>query len=350
MYRTLHLTFIPWLGNNLKSVSVKQVLLAALLLGAAPVAFSEQPLQDDLKWLETMTFAAHQTDYSGTFVYQFGSHVEVSRITHVTDASGEYGRLESLDGARREIIRHNGEVWCYVGENKVKLEGQHSKEFPALLPDAQSLSKINKNYLVSQNGEARVAGFQTYSIQFQPKDNLRYGRRMWVDSNTGLLLKSEVIDERGAIVEQYAFTQLTVGSGVDRSWITADGMGQGKSGAASATRQADQNSARKATTPPASGWQVDAMPKGFEKIAELRRPMHNRTGTAIQMVYSDGLASISVFIEDNDNDEDDYPGLTSQGAIQVYSRLINDHLVTVVGEVPPQTVIQVGDSVRFAGK
>jgi sigma-E factor negative regulatory protein RseB len=335
------------------SVSIKQFLLVTLLLGVAPAAFSEPALQDDLKWLETMTFAAHQTDYSGTFVYQFGSHVEVSRITHVTDASGEYGRLESLDGDRREIVRHNGEVWCYIGDNKVKLEGQHTKEFPALLPDTQSLSKINKNYVVSQTGEARVAGFHTYAIQFQPRDNLRYGHRMWVDSNSGLLLKSEVIDEHGSIVEQYAFTQLTVGGNIDRSWITADEMGQNKPGPASVAQQphaaARHDTTQKASAAPASGWQVDAMPEGFGKIAELRRPMHNRSGTAIQMVYSDGLASISVFIEENDHDDDDHPGLTSQGAIQVYSRLLDGHLVTVVGEVPPQTVIQVGDSVRFAG-
>ncbi len=312
-------------------------------------------MQDDLKWLETMTFAAHKTNYSGTFVYQFGSHVEVSRITHVTDPSGEYGRLESLDGDRREIIRHNGEVWCYVGDNKVKLEGPHTKEFPALLPDGQSLSKINKNYQVRQSGAARVAGFSTFAIQFQPNDNLRYGRRMWVDSNSGLLLKSEVVDERGAIVEQYAFTQLTMGGNIDRSWITENESGQGKPAAASSVSARLQHdtdshdSARKAIAVASSGWQVDAIPEGFGKIAELRRPMHNRTGSAIQMVYSDGLASISVFIEENDNDEDDHPGLTSQGAIQVYSRLLDGHLVTVVGEVPPQTVIQVGDSVRFAG-
>lgn len=352
MCRMRHPIYTPWLGSKLMSVLVNRVLLSALVLGvSASAAFAEPAKQDDLKWLETMTFAAHKTDYSGTFVYQFGSHVEVSRITHVTDASGEYGRLESLDGDRREIIRHNGEVWCYVGDNKVKLDGQHSKEFPALLPDEHSLAKIDKNYLVNQSGEARVAGFRTFAIQFQPKDNLRYGHRMWVDSNSGLLLKSEVIDERGEIVEQYAFTQLTVGGNIDRSWITPDQMGQGKTGAAPPARQPhdSEHPGRKAAAAPASGWQVDAMPDGFGKIAELRRPIHNRTGSAIQMVYSDGLASISVFIEENDNDEDDHPGLTSQGAIQIYSRLIDGHLITVVGEVPPQTVIQVGDSVRFAG-
>jgi sigma-E factor negative regulatory protein RseB len=346
---------IPWLGNKLKAVLVKQILFSVLLLGAAPAAFSEPAMQDDLKWLETMTFAAHKTDYSGTFVYQFGSHVEVSRITHITDPSGEYGRLESLDGAQREIVRHNGEVWCYVGDTRVKLEAQRSdKEFPALLPDSQSLSKINKNYQVKQTGEARVAGFRTFAIRFQPYDNLRYGRRMWVDSNSGLLLKSEVLDERGSIVEQYAFTQLTMGGNIDRSWIAAGTSGDDKQAVSAARQKHDSgadhhDAAGKAVPAPASGWQADAMPEGFGKIAELRRPMHNRSGSAIQMVFSDGMASISVFIEEDDNDEDDHPGLTSQGAVQIYSKLLDGHLVTVVGEVPPQTVIQVGDSVRFAG-
>ena len=332
-------------------------MIAALLLGAAPTALSGPLLQEDIKWLETMVFAAHQLDYSGTFVYQFGSHVETSRITHVTDANGEHGRLESLDGTRREIVRHNDMVWCYVGDDKVKMEaGGADKEFPALLPDEMSLSSINQNYIVRQDGEARVAGFHAHVILFQPKDNLRYGRRMWAESNSGLLLKTEVTDEHGAIVEQYAFTQLTMGGNIDRAWITQDDVASDKPGSADkpgahgAARRRHDSARKAAVANPASGWQVDAVPAGFGKIAELKRVIHNRHGTAIQMVYSDGLASVSVFIEENDRDEDDHSGLTSQGAIQMYSKLLDGHLVTVVGEVPPQTVIQIGDSVRFAGE
>lgn len=323
-----------------------------MLLGAVPAAYADPHMQDDLKWLETMAFAAHQTNYSGTFVYQFGSHVETSRITHITDSSGEHGRLESLDGTKREVVRHNGVVWCYIGDNRVRVEGNAAeKEFPALLPDLRSLASINNYYVVKQDGEARIAGFYAHAILFQPKDNMRYGRRMWAESDSGLLLKVEVIDERGGVVEQYAFTQLTLGGNLDRSWIDADMKAQEKGNAAHPVRQ-QQKAAHKEHAPAAavSGWEVDAMPPGFVKIAELRRPMHNRAGSALQMVYSDGLASISVFVEDNDNDEDDQPGLTSQGAIQIYSKLLDGHLITVVGEVPPQTIIQVGDSVRNAGE
>ena len=99
----------------------------------------------------------------------------------------------------------------------------------------------------------------------------------------------------------------------------------------------------------ASGWRVDALPDGFKKIAEVRRQLRGKDAPVIQMVFSDGLAGISVFIEKSDSDEDDHEGLSSQGVIQVYSKLINGQLITVVGEVPPRTVMQVADSVRNGG-
>jgi sigma-E factor negative regulatory protein RseB len=97
-------------------------LLAALLSVTASGAFADPLWQDDMKWLKTMAFAAHQTDYSGTFVYQYDSHVETSRITHIVDRDGEHGRLEGLDGVRREIIHDNGQVLCYLGDRTIKLE------------------------------------------------------------------------------------------------------------------------------------------------------------------------------------------------------------------------------------
>jgi sigma-E factor negative regulatory protein RseB len=322
-------------------IATSPVLLALLLLGTAQQTLAD-PLQDELKWLETMAFAAHQTNYSGTFVYQYGSHVETSRITHVVDGHGEHGRLEGMDGTRREIIRNNDQVWCYVGDSKVRVEQRGGREFPALLPD--QLSSLNENYQIKQAEDVRVAGFHAHAIIFQPKDNLRYAHRMWADSDSGLLLKAEVLDERGAVVEQYAFTQLTIGGNIDQTWIMQD-----KPGMVPIAQQLAV--IHKAATPPkASGWQADAMPTGFRKITEIHRSMHGREAPAIQMVFSDGLAGVSVFIEKMDNDEDDHPGLISQGVIQIYSRVTDEHLITVVGEVPPQTVMQIADSIRYAGE
>ena len=320
-------------------------LLMGLLLVTAPAAFADPLWQDELNWLKTMTFAAHQTDYSGTIVYQYDNHVETSRITHVVDRDGEHSRLESLDGVRREIIRNNDQVFCYLGDDKVKVEERHgARQFPALLPE--QLSLLNENYLIKQTEEGRVAGFHAHAMVFQPKDNLRYTHKMWAHSDSGLLLKVEVLDEHGRVIEQNAFTQLVIGGNIDRTWIVED-----KPKHASLADRAHRPRSPKAETPAnASGWQVDMLPSGFKKITELRRQMPKHNVPAIQMVFSDGLAGISVFIDVVDNDEDDYPGLSSQGVVQIYRKITGNYLVTVVGEVPPRTVMQVADSVRHSGE
>lgn len=321
-------------------------LLAALLSVTATGTFADPLLQNDLNWLKTMVFAAHQTDYSGTFVYQYGNHVETSRITHIVDRDGEHGRLEGLDGARREIIHHNDQVWCYLGDRKVKLEKRQGGRaaFPALLPE--QLSLMNENYLVKQTEEGRVAGFHAHAMILQPKDNLRYQHRMWAHVDSGLLLKAEVLDERGRVIEQYAFTQLNIGGDIDRKWIEVE-----KSFVDDPHHKQHADAMSKAASSPnTSGWQVDALPAGFKKITEMRRTLRSKNAPVTHMVFSDGLAGISVFIEAAADNPDATIGLSSQGALHVYSRINGDNLVTVVGEVPPRTVIQIADSVRYSGK
>lgn len=300
---------------------------------------------DDADWLKTMAFAAHQTDYSGTFVYQdgIGGHVELSRITHVVDAEGEHERLEGLNGARREIVSNNNQVWLFLGDRKVRIERRHGERtFPALLPE--QISILKENYLIKSAEEDRVAGFHVHAIVFQPKDNLRYTHKMWAHSESGLLLKAVVLDERAHIIEQYAFTQLILGNKVDRSWIVRDVS------APSAFKKNEAAPVAKPVEIKTTDWQIDALPGGFKKIMEVCRPMRDKTRPVTHLVFSDGLAGISVFIEDVAGREDLPTGLSSKGAIQIYSRISGDKLITVVGEVPPRTVIQVAESVRYAGQ
>jgi sigma-E factor negative regulatory protein RseB len=213
-----------------------------------------------------------------------------------------------------------------------------------------------------------VAGFSAHAIIIQPKDNLRYTHKVWAHNDSGLMLKTEVLDDRGDVIEQYAFTQLSIGGNIDRSWITEVPFGSNSPKRQNTTPEVDAYHAHhelhhgelphilrqppvgSGVVPTDSGWRVDALPPGFKKIAEVSRQIHGKDGPVIQMVYSDGLAGISIFIEKSDNDEDDRPNLFSQGIIQVYSKPVGEHLVTVVGEVPPQTVMRVADSVRYAAE
>lgn len=309
-------------------------------------AAAESLYRDESDWLKTMAFAAHQTDYSGTFVYQdgVGGHVEVSRITHVSDANGEHERLEGLNGARREIISSNNQVWLFLGDRKVKIERRHGeRSFPALLPE--QISSLKENYTIQQAEEDRVAGFHVRAVVFQPRDNLRYTHKMWAHSESGLLLKAVVLDERARIIEQYAFTHLTLGGNIDRSWIA-----KGIAAPTVPKRNEVMLAAKPGMQSMTADWKVDALPSGFKKIMEVTRPMRDRAQPVTHLVFSDGLAGISVFIEDVAGREGLNPGLSSQGALQVYGRISADKLITVVGEVPARTVIQVAESVRYAGQ
>ena len=310
-----------------------------LLLAVAANVNAEER-QDSLDWLKIVAFAAHQTDYSGVFVYQYDNLVETSRITHIVEADGEYEKLESLDGPKRKIIRHHGQVWCYINHKMVQVDSQQVRiRFPALLPE--QISTLSANYRAEQVGVARVAGYNAQVILFEPKDNLRYAHQIWAHTGSGLLLKAAVLGDKNQTIEQYAFTQLQVGGNIDRSWIDAT---------------APDNSLPvspeviKGGTPVNSGWTVGALPAGFKKTMEIERPMRGRHTPVTQIVFSDGLSAISVFIEPDDGDEDNVSGLSSRGAVNLYHKVVAGQLFTVVGEVPARTVIQVLDSIRYKGK
>ena len=313
-----------------------------LLLATAVNAYAGER-QVSLDWLKIVAFAAHQTDYSGVFVYQYDNRVETSRVTHVVEADGEYEKLESLDGPKREIIRHHGQVWYYINHKMVQVDSQQVRSrFPALLPE--QISTLSANYQAREVGTERVAGYNTQVFLFKPNDNLRYVHKMWAHADSGLLLKAAVLGIKNQVIEQYAFTQLQIGGNIDRSWVGAkDFMGH-DAGLPVSPETAMGGTAIN------SGWVVDTLPAGFKKTREIQRPMRGKHAPVTQIVFSDGLGAISIFIEPADGDEDDVDGLSSRGAVNLYHKVLDKHLITAVGEVPPRTVMQALDSVRYNGK
>ena len=318
--------------------------MVALLLLITSNAIAEQLNQQDMDRLKAMAFAAYQTNYSGVFIYQSGNHVETSRITHISDRDGEHGKLEGLDGVKREIIHNNDLVWSYLDGHQVSVEERRGRRsFPALLPE--QISVLNESYQIKKAEEERVAGLQTHVFIFQPKDNSRYSHKLWAHSDSGLLLKAAVLDDRGRTIEQYAFTQLTIGGDIDRKWITPN----------KSSVNYHRHHPYSAPTPKIeqtihnSGWQIGLLPPGFKKQVEIRRPLNNKKSLVTHLVFSDGLADISVFIEDVAGEIKIITGLSSQGLLNIYRKINGSNLVTVVGEVPPKTVMQIADSARYKG-
>ncbi|MEK6664338.1 MAG: MucB/RseB C-terminal domain-containing protein [Pseudomonadota bacterium] len=317
---------------------MKQLFAAWMLLVAVMAAHAADTTPDDaMAWLQRITNAAQQLNYSGNFIYQHGQQVETSRITHLKDASGEHEKLVTLDGRPRQIYRNNDEVYCFMPDDKTVMVDRHrvKKSFPALLPP--QIAGLSEFYEIKLGGQERVAGRECQVIFLTPKDQYRYGHQLWADTQTGLLLKASTWSDKKQIVDQFAFTQITIGGPINRNELKP--ALKGKRLVRSTGEGATQ------PLPIDSGWDVSAAPPGFKKVNEMKRVLPGASMPVNHIVFSDGLAAASVFIEPVS--EKTLLGLSHQGALHVYSRKVGEHQVKVLGEVPAATVMHIGDAVSF---
>ena len=314
-----------------------RMLVVLLLALSAQTAWAEG---DALPWLKRIHVATQKLSYTGTFVYRSGDQSETSRIIHSVGRQGARERLETLDGERREIVRSGDEVKCYLpGSETVKVDRQNAGAiFPALLP--ANLQDIRENYDVIKGTIERIAGYDCQQIVLRPKDKMRYGHRLWADANTGMLLKSETFNDSNEVIEEFAFTQIDIGGKIDQDQLRPRLSAQSRDWRV-------ENSAAVAANLAASGWTIKPELPGFKKMTEMKRTQGKATQVG-HVVYSDGLAAVSVFIEPMANKTSlPQPGLSRQGAINIYSRQVADHLVTVVGEAPAESVKKLAEAVEY---
>ena len=298
--------------------------------------------QDGVALLKKMASASRRLNYSGTFVYQHSGQNETSRIVHfVNPAGGEFEKLETLDGPAREVIRTNDQVTCYLPDTKtVLIEKRSTRRFPALLPE--QLSGVADNYVVSVTGMDRVAGYDCRVVLLEPKDKLRYGHQFCAEAGSGLPLRSRTLSEKNQLLEAFAFTELRIGGSFSRDQVRS------RYAARSKEWKVDHSALAITDVPADTGWSLTRQPTGFKKLTELKRSIAGRAGMVSHIVYSDGLAAVSVFIEPLPKARP-VRSLSHQGAVNIYIRPIADHMVTVLGEAPAATVMQIANSLEFRG-
>ncbi len=311
---------------------------AAAVLGVAALLWLPAALaQDAAEWLQQAANAARQLNYVGTLLYQHDGRVETSRVIHMVDARGEHEKLFNLDGPPREVVRNNDEVRCYYPDAKlVRIEPRtHRNAFPSLLP--QQLDTLAGYYNFRKAEVARVAGIETQAYVFEPKDGMRYGHKLWADMNTGLLLKAQLLNEHNLPIEQFVFTDIQIGVKIERDTVRPTYRPPPADWEMRQSLPGD-------VVPQDTGWTVKELPPGFSKIVEGYRTLRGKVGPVAHLVYSDGLVAVSVFVEPMP--ETPQPtGSSQQGGINVYSRQLDQNLVTVLGETPSATVRQMADSV-----
>ena len=325
-------------STALRSLHRPLLPLAAFLSVLALVHPSGARAQDAAAWLERAAKAARSLNYVGTIEFQFGGRVETSKLVHLSDAGGEFEKLVNLDGPAREVIRSNGEVRCYYPDSKmVRIEPRVFRNvFPSL--SQQQLAALTQFYNFRKGEAARVAGLDAQAFVFEPRDGMRYGHKFWADKDTGLLLKARLINEKGEIVEQLAFTDIAVNVKLERdqvkpTWGTTPPDWQVRQGSAGDS------------APQETGWVVTKVPPGFTKISEGFRTLRSKRENVAHLVYSDGLVAVSVFVEPLSAVPGHASGALRQGGLNVYALKFDDNLVTVLGEAPAATVRQIAQSV-----
>jgi sigma-E factor negative regulatory protein RseB len=299
---------------------------------------------DALEKLKLMGQAAKQLNYDGVFSYQAGKSLQSIRIIHRKDEEGEIERLVSLNGAAREVIRTNDMVTCIYPEGKRVNANRRplGRGFPGDL--IRRLDAAADFYQIKTGSTGRIAGRAVDELIIKPIDEYRYGYRLWIDQESHLLLKSELINADDSVLETFAFSTITLPSEIPDHLLTPEISNRD---AMTWDRTEPETAAKMAESKSLSKWQFNWMPDGFALVG-LQSRLKAKNGASVEhRVYSDGLSAVSVFFEKIRARHSHLHGGSRMGAVNAFGTIINTHFVTVVGEVPEHTVTKIGSKISY---
>jgi len=316
---------------------------------ATAVAAEEPPL----KWLEKMNQALTTRNYDGTFSHWQGGKVEMLRIIHRVKDGHVSERMVAL-GSGREIIRNGGELARYLPDQRVVIVERRSEQDP-LFGNFPTFDKASTAfYDIKQLRRTRIYHRDARLIYVSPKDEFRYGYRLWIDESTAMPLKTQLCDGHGHVIEQIVFASLTLSSRIPdaafKPEVSTEGFQWLRNEASAPAKEPPENASMV--------WNALKLPPGFRMAARSAQLMPGSTDPVSHLVFSDGLASVSVFVEiqaktkknaGTDQEETVTEESTRLGSSSVYSTIMGGRKVTAVGEVPPETVRSIASSFSSQG-
>ncbi len=314
-------------------------LAAGAVGGAAAAGGGERPPAplDVRGWLMRIHEAAGRRSFQGIFVVSAAGMLASSRIAHFGEGPGQFERIDSLDGRQRRVLRYGDVIYTLWPESRTAVVEQRDlfTTFPALLQAGHD--HLAAHYELRMQGTERVAGHDANVMLVLPRDRLRYGYRLWADRATDLLLRAEVLGEGSEVLEAAAFSEVSIGvrphpDSVIEPMRRLDGW----------------RIVRPPLTPTrldAEGWTLTPPVAGFELVSCVRRPLGStvptpadETDEALQAIYADGLTYVSIFVERYDATRHAAPTQVAVGATRTLMRRHGTWWVTVVGDVPAETL------------
>ncbi|MFQ5470036.1 MAG: MucB/RseB C-terminal domain-containing protein [Gammaproteobacteria bacterium] len=319
-----------------KNKSELNYLIFALTLGISTAYASN----DATQWVNEMSSLAQKQSYSGVFVYSRNDDMTAMKITHLHEKGRTYEQLVSLNSEQAEVVRNNHGVKCTFPKGAPVISDK-SNFSESLSSSILNKIELAKNYQVSLGELNLVAGRRTKQAVIRANDDYRYSYRIWLDTDNGLMLKSQLLNTNDDIIEQMMFTSIEVFDAIPdylrSALIDEDSYGSVESDSARHIKQASDQK---------NNWRIRKIPDGFS-LAEYQRLQPSREKAFEHLFLTDGIAAVSVFVEEKGTNSS-FVGASKIGVINAYGNIVDNHQITVVGEVPMSTLMLVGDSIEYS--
>lgn len=291
-----------------------------------------------LNWLTDMRHAVAERNYKGVVAYlKDGQQMESFQLFHAAKSGVEQERLVSMNSPLREVIRSAEKVSCYFPDTKkVFIENKPGNRSSALVDLPEDLSQLSRYYRVNLQGQEYVANRLSQVVGIEPRDDYRYARLIWVDTESKLPLKFEMLDEDGQTVEQMIFTSVSLESAIPQKDLEPS----------VATDSFTQQTGQTETLPLDSlRWTLQNVPEGFRIVSYTRMKRASAKRAVDHVLLSDGFSSVSIYLETEKG------GFTTQyskrlGTLNAKSLRIDDYSATVMGEVPAKTVESIAHGLK----
>src|SRR5882757_9780126 len=329
-------------------------LIPCAVVGALLAALPQRSrgADDPRDWLQKMNHALTTRNYDGTFFHLSEGRVETMRIVHRVRAGRVSERLQSLDGSGREFVRDNDELTCYLPDQHTILVEPRPEHGPFLGSLPQFGADVNEFYKIESLPATHILGRAARVIAVNPKDQFRFGYRLWLDEKTAMPLKTQLCDSRGQVIEQIFFARLDMPESIPDSDLAPTVRTEGM-------RWVRQGPLPDSTSAALGAYRASQLPPGFRLTVQGAQTLGGASVPASHLVYSDGLATVSVFVEEQSaaapgtavspdaQPEPPVQGLARVGSGYAFSTIVQGHQVTAVGEVPGQTGDFIPHSVKI---
>lgn len=323
----------PLWTTILARIGLVWLLLAAMESRAEVVA---PPPTTALQWLTDMRHAVSTLNYKGVVAYVKEKQVDSFQIYHASNAGVEQERLVSINSPLREVIRSAGKVTCYFPERKAMFIENKPSTQSSLLQLPEDLTRLTRHYRVGLQGQEYVAQRLARVVSIDPRDDYRYARLIWIDEDSKLPLKFELLDEEEQTLEEMVFTSLSVEHSIPATDLNPSVA------ADSFSRQVGE---REVLPLGSLHWTLQNVPEGFQIVSYDRLKRQPSVHTVDHILLSDGVASVSVYIEEQKS-RDSWEHPRQIGATHAHALKIDDFLITVMGEVPAKTVQAIAKGLR----